>query len=83
MDCSACPMDDKCVDYSEADKTCNQVLLQRLAEYEDSYMTPAEIKAQMVKKVDVIEADLSVDTIREIADEVMKKMRQGLTLHMI
>ena len=83
MDCGACPLENQCVNYSEADKSCMQVLLKRLAEYEDTYMTPAEIRLQMVRKVEVIEAELSDDTIQQIAEGVLKQMRQSFTLRVM
>ena len=82
MDCDACPLDDQCVNYSEADKSCMQVLLKRLAEYEDTYMTPAEIRLQMVRKVEVIEAELSDQTIKQIAEAVVKEGK-GLMLRIM
>ncbi len=83
MDCGACPLENQCVNYSEADKSCMQVVIKRLAEYEDCGMSPAEVRLQMVRKVEVIEAELSDDTIQQIAEGVLKQMRQSFTLRVM
>lgn len=82
MDCAACPLENQCVNYSEADKSCMQVVIKRLAEYEDCGMSPAEIRLQMVRKVEVIEAELSDQTIKQIAEAVVKEGK-GLMLRIM
>ena len=82
MDCGACPLENQCVNYSEADKSCMQVVLKKLAEDEDCVMTPQEVRLLLVKKVEVIEAELSDETIKRIAAEVVKSQKTwlGMTL---
>ena len=72
MDCSACPIEGRCVNYSEADKTCMQVLLKRLSEYEDTGYTPTQVRKQIAKVETVVVAELSDDTIKKIAAEAVK-----------
>lgn len=80
MDCGACPLENQCVNYSEADKSCMQVVLKKLAEYEDCGMTPQEVRLLLVKKVEVIEAELSDETIKRIAAEVVKSQKTWLRM---
>jgi hypothetical protein len=46
-------------------------------------MSPAEVRLQMVRKVEVIEAELSDDTIQQIAEGVLKQMRQSFALRVM
>ena len=81
MDCTNCPLEGKCVNYSAADHGCMQTLLQKLAAYEDSGYTPEQVQKHTIKTEQVIKAQLSEETIKRITtaqltDETIKRIAE-------